>query len=131
MEFPYTPEILVYRKPRRDNWGNELINEDSSKYPLVYGRVYSHTILNGTIGPRVDERYEKAPFPRKITYTGSTLYCDPDEDVTSGDLLVVKDESGRRKIFQVEGEGEADFISPFSGYLGGKEVYIGRYQPGG
>ena len=130
MHFPYSHEIRVYRKPKTDPWGRVAKTGDETRYPPLFGRVYSHSLVDGgTIAPRVDERYVKAASNAPTTYTGATLFCGVDEDVADGDLLYIEDESGRKKVYEVEGVGDSDFISPFSGYLGGKEVYVGRYRP--
>lgn len=128
MYYPHGFDAQVFRKPKADNWGSLNGVGDTTGIPALYGRLYSHTLYDVTVGPRVDEDFPKKDARERTSYTGATLFCEIDDDVQSDDLIVWTDDSGKRKIYVVEGIGEADFISPFSGFGAGKEVYIGVYR---
>lgn len=121
-------DVDVYRKPRIDLWEDDYAEGDTTGIRELYGLVKSHTLENCTVGPRVDEAFPKKAANEPTAYTGATLFCDPEDDIRSNDVVHWVDASGRSKVYEVEGIGDSDFISPFSGWSGGKEVYIGTYR---
>lgn len=131
MHFPYAGTIMVYRKAKVDNWGNYAGVEDTTGKPELWGHLFSHELEDATIVPRGEEPYTKAPKSEQTTYSGKTLLCDVDDDVRIGDLLEFKQLNGRNLYYFVEGFGEADFMSPFSGWSAGKEVFVGSYRHSG
>ena len=130
MFFPHGEEIEIYRKPEVDNWGNYSGVGDTTGIPMLYGHVYVETLESASVGPRVDEPFPKKEQFERTSYSGSTLFCEVDDDVRKDDLVKWTDASGRVKIYKVEGLGAMDYCSPFSGYSVGKEVYIGVSRHG-
>ncbi|MDD2326428.1 MAG: hypothetical protein PHW63_10625 [Alphaproteobacteria bacterium] len=124
---PYSHPVHVYRKPVSDTWG-DLPGNTRPNMPALYGYVYSHTITEATVVPRTTEIVSKSPENAKRNYTGKTLYCGVREDIESDDYIAYEDYAGKMQVFEVEGEGSNDYVSPYSGMEAGKEIFLGRVR---
>lgn len=124
----YTGDVEIWRK-----WKNQFsVNtppkddlEESMPAALV-GLVKSHVIHQAIVSPRLTQVKDASPFYNKTTYTGKSLYCGIEEDVTTDDYVVFTDNSGKKQVYIVEGQGDMDWVSPWSGMTAGKEVMIAR-----
>lgn len=125
---PYSHPVHIYRKAGGpDTWGNLPMKDGASpKMPVLHGYTFSHTIEEATVVPRTTEIQQSSPENAKRNYTGKTLYCGVHEDVESDDMVVYVDYAGKNQMFEVEGEGSNDYVSPYSGIEGGKELFLGR-----
>lgn len=121
--------VEIWRK-KRDQFNNiaksNLLN--NKNIGVLYGMAFSHEIHGVVIAPRTTEVVVAARHNNAATYTGKTLYCSPEDDISSDDYVVYKDYSGKLQVYYVEGEGNNDFVSPWSGFVGGKEVFLGRVE---
>lgn len=129
---PYSHEVEIWRKGpgdghNADAWG-ELPGNKTPPIPALYGFKYSHTLEEATIVPRTTEIVSKSPEEAKRNYTGKTLYCGVTEDIESDDYVVYQDHAGKTQILEVEGEGSNDYVSPYTGFEGGKEIFLGRVR---
>lgn len=63
-----------------------------------------------------------------VTITGVTLYFpDFDLDIRSDDMVAFVNHKGVYEAWKVEGEGGTNnYVSPFSGIVGGREVFLTR-----
>lgn len=126
---PYSHPVHIYRKAKggADTWG-DLPGNRKPDMPSLYGFNFSHTIEEATVVPRTTEIQKASPENAKRNYTGTTMYCGVQEDIQSDDLVVYQDYAGQRQVFEVEGEGFNDYVSPYSGMEGGKEIFLGRVR---
>lgn len=124
----YSHEVHIYRKANQgDTWG-ELSGNDRPDLPELYGYNWSHTIEEATVTPHTTSIEKSSPEQAKRNYTGKVMYCAVDEDVESDDLVVYEDYSGKVLVFEVEGEGHNDYVSPYTGIEAGKELFLGRVR---
>lgn len=123
---PYSHSVEIWRKAAPDPWGDAV--SVKPKVPALYGYEFSHEIDEATIVPRTTEISQKSPENAKRNYTGKTLYCGIHEDIESDDYVVYEDYAGKTQVFEVEGEGSNDYMSPYTGFEGGKEIFIGRVR---
>lgn len=114
--------VHVYRKGA-NTWGDAPEAVDAPM-PVLYDRPYHHTIENAVVAPRVSEDLGKAPHNMPLTSTGKNLYCDPSDDIRADDYIMYTDHSGRKQAYKVDGEGDGDFVSPYTNTVGGKEVQL-------
>lgn len=124
----YTGDVEIWRK-RKNQFSVNTPQKDDLEESLpaaLVGLVKSHTIHQVTIGPRLTQIKDASPFYNKTTYTGKSFYCDIDEDVVTDDYVVFTDNTGKQQVYIVEGQGDMDWVSPFSGVIAGKEVMIAR-----
>lgn len=127
---PYSHEVKIYRKAGGpDPWADGgLPGGANPDMPILHGFEFSHTIDEATVVPRTTEISARSPENAKRNYTGKTLYCGVNEDIESDDMVVYVDYAGKTQVFEVEGEGSNDFVSPYTGYEGGKEIFLGRVR---
>lgn len=126
---PYSHPVHIYRKAHggSDAWG-ELPGNTNPDMPALHGFNFVHTIEEATVVPRTTEIQKSSPETAKTNYTGKILYCAVDEDIESDDMVVYEDYAGKTQVFEVEGEGSNDYVSPYTGMEAGKEIFIGRVR---
>lgn len=129
----YYYDIEVYRKaggPKKSPWGDsEGGPSPVPEIPFLVGYKYSHTI-EGLSTPRAsDEWLSSKPYAR-TDMDEKSMYCDVDADIRSGDVVVYTGESGKIEVYRVQGETYQDYMSPFTHFDGGKEVYLQRFTKG-
>lgn len=122
--------IEVYRpagsKVKR-NWGDFDTSEPSgSPAPFLVGYKKSHEIM-GLVAPRATDETPKSPVTSKINEDAKSLFAELDCDLQSEDVIVYEDEFGKKQIYKVQGDTHQDYISPYTGAHGGKEVFVERY----
>lgn len=125
----YSVEVHIHRKRKANPWGR-IAEENKTKdarHSAVFGVPYSHTLDWAVMGPRTTEQSRQAAQHAPMTYSGITMFCDPYCDIRSDDIVVWRDEAGKRKVYRVEGTDSNDFVSPWTG-LGGKEVHLGEVK---
>lgn len=122
----YSQPVDVYRKAQRDAWDER--KGGTSNIPALHGYSKIHTIEEATVVPRTTEIVKASPDNAKRSYTGKTLYCSIHEDVESDDMIVYTDYAGKIQVFEVEGEGSNDYVSPYTGFEAGKELFLGRVR---
>lgn len=124
----YSHEVHVYRKVnQKDTWG-ELDGNVRPDLPELYGYTFSHTIDEATVTPLSTGIEKSSPENAKRNYTTKAMYCAVDEDVESDDLVVYEDYAGKVQVYEVEGEGSNDYVSPYTGIEAGKELFLGRVR---
>lgn len=117
--------VDIHRR-KKTTWGGTKEKNPNADVPVLFGTPYSHTIENCVIAPRATEDSKKHPHNAMATITGMTLFCEPDADIESEDLVVYTDYTGKKQVWAVEGETAGNFISPFTNTIGGKEIYLTR-----
>ena len=124
----YTGDVEIWRKQKNQFSVNTPPKDDleESMPAALVGLVKSHIIHQAVICPRLTQVKDASPFYNKTTYTGKSLYCGIEEDVTTDDYVVFTDNSGKKQVYIVEGQGDMDWVSPWSGMIAGKEVMIAR-----
>lgn len=108
-------------------WGNaDTSGEAPYGLTILIGYKKSHDIW-GTIGGRnLSTTMSSMPTYAPHTEAGQSLYCSVYDDIRAGDAVVYDHPTGRKTVMFVQGEAIADYVSPFSGVEGGKEVYLVR-----
>lgn len=122
--------IDVYRPAgnrAKRNWGDFDTSEPSgTEAPFLIGYKKSHEIM-GLVAPRATDETPRSPNTSKINEDAKTLFAELDCDLQSEDLIVYEDPFGRLQIYKVQGDAQQDYLSPYTGVEGGKEVFIERY----
>ena len=124
----YTGDVEIWRKRKNQFSVNTPLKDDleESMPAALVGLVKSHVIHQAIVSPRLTQVKDVSPFYNKTTYTGKSLYCDIDEDIVTDDYVVFTDNVGKKQVYIVEGQGDMDWVSPWSGMTAGKEVMIAR-----
>lgn len=122
--------IAVYRKSasnKQKAWGEtDTSSSPDPAVPFLVGYKKSHDIMGYVSGRSADE-VQRSPNFAKINESGMSLYCSVSEDIQAEDVVVFEGFDGRVKVFAVDGETDMDYVSPWTGWEGGKEVYLHRY----
>ena len=109
-------------------WG-DYVETSEPPVPALYGREKVDTVFDCVMEPRTTRVETRAENNERMTFTGVTFFMDPYVDVRPDDLLVFRNVAGVLEVFKVEGEGGTNnYVSPFTGVVGGKEVFALRYR---
>lgn len=122
----FSQDVYVLRKEPRTDGNYEDIKPNG--IPALYGYHLSHVIHDATVMPRTTANERQALPVAKEAYTGKTLSCDPTDDIDTDDVIMYENYAGKWEVFKVEGETTNDFVSPYTGFVGGKEVFLGRFR---
>lgn len=124
--FSQSVEIWRTTTDQMDNMDESTYGDEIVVPGILFGKKLSHVIDGCVIAPRTTEIDKSSNFHQEATYTGKTMYCEIDADIKSNDYVVYEDFNGVTQVFFVEGESNNDYVSPFTSYMGGKEVFLGR-----
>lgn len=109
-------------------WG-DYVETSEPPVPALYGREKVGTVFDCVMEPRTTRVETRPENNERMTFTGITFFMDPYEDVRPDDFLVFRNIAGVLEVFKVEGEGGTNnYVSPFTGVVGGKEVFALRYR---
>lgn len=112
-------------------WGDyaEPVSTPEPPIPALYGREKVETVFDCVMEPRTTRVEARPENNERMTFTGVTFFMDPYVDIRPDDFLVFRNVAGVLEVFKVEGEGGTNnYVSPFSGIVGGKEVFGLRYR---
>lgn len=109
-------------------WG-DYVETSEPPAPALYGREKVDTVFDCVMEPRTTRVETRPENNERMTFTGVTFFMDPYVDVRPDDFLVFRNVAGVLEVFKVEGEGGTNnYVSPFTGVVGGKEVFALRYR---
>lgn len=109
-------------------WG-DYVETSEPPVPALYGREKVDTVFDCVMEPRTTRVETRPENNERMTFTGVTFFMDPCVDVRPDDFLVFRNVAGVLEVFKVEGEaGTNNYVSPFTGVVGGKEVFALRYR---
>ena len=109
-------------------WG-DYVETSEPPVPALYGREKVDTVFDCVMEPRTTRVETREENNERMTFTGVTFFMDPYVDVRPDDFLVFRNVAGVLEVFKVEGEGGTNnYVSPFTGVVGGKEVFALRYR---
>lgn len=109
-------------------WG-DYVETSEPPVPALYGREKVDTVFDCVMEPRTTRVETRPENNERMTFTGVTFFMDPYVDVRPDDFLVFRNVVGVLEVFKVEGEGGTNnYVSPFTGVVGGKEVFALRYR---
>ena len=109
-------------------WG-DYVETSEPPVPALYGREKVETVFDCVMEPRTTRVETRPENNERMTFTGVTFFMDPYVDVRPDDFLVFRNVAGVLEVFKVEGEGGTNnYVSPFTGVVGGKEVFALRYR---
>lgn len=109
-------------------WG-DYVETSEPPVPALYGREKVDTVFDCVMEPRTTRVETRPENNERMTFTGVTFFMDPYVDVRPDDFLVFRNVAGVLEVFKVEGEGGTNnYVSPFTGVVGGKEVFALRYR---
>ena len=109
-------------------WG-DYVETSKPPVPALYGREKVDTVFDCVMEPRTTRVETRPENNERMTFTGVTFFMDPYVDVRPDDFLVFRNVAGVLEVFKVEGEGGTNnYVSPFTGVVGGKEVFALRYR---
>lgn len=125
----FSQEIKVYRKAggqTLNQWGDRADTNPVPEIPFLQGYEFSHDFF-GTIAGRATDEIARTPQHARLNDSSMTLYCDVVEDIQSEDVVVYVNPAGRQQAFRVQGDTDMDYVSPYTGMIGGKEVFLHRF----
>lgn len=109
-------------------WG-DYVETSEPPVPALYGREKVDTVFDCVMEPRTTRVETRPENNERMTFTGVTFFMDPYFEVRPDDFLVFRNVAGVLEVFKVEGEGGTNnYVSPFTGVVGGKEVFALRYR---
>ncbi|ATW58449.1 hypothetical protein SEA_C3PO_20 [Corynebacterium phage C3PO] len=109
-------------------WG-DYVETSEPPVPALYGREKVETVFDCVMEPRTTRVETRPENNERMTFTGVTFFMTPYVDVRPDDFLVFRNVAGVLEVFKVEGEGGTNnYVSPFTGVVGGKEVFALRYR---
>lgn len=130
----YYRDVNVYRRTggrAKNAWGDSDGNKSPVKdVPFLAGYEYSHTI-EGLSTPRTSDEWETSKPYARTNMDEKSMYCDIDEDIRAEDVVTYYNDAGKLEVYKVQGETTQDYFSPFTGFDGGKEVYLQRFTKAG
>ncbi|AYQ98320.1 hypothetical protein CRUELLA_20 [Corynebacterium phage Cruella] len=109
-------------------WG-DYVETSEPPVPALYGREKVETVFDCVMETRTTRVETRPENNERMTFTGVTFFMTPYVDVRPDDFLVFRNVAGVLEVFKVEGEGGTNnYVSPFTGVVGGKEVFALRYR---
>lgn len=124
--FAFGMPVDVYRHPEKVANAEPRI----STTPSIDGKFFSHTVENVIYDPLVTQDDKQSDRQLPNVYDRIVLWMSVEQDFKTGDLVVLRDHSGQRRVFKVSGGTTNMYVSPFSGHRAGKGIYIDAYSPG-
>lgn len=113
----------------KSNWGDYEETPAQAPAHALYGRELHHTIYDCVMEPRTTRIETRPEYNERITFTGITIFMSPYEDIAPDDFLAFIGVDGEYDVYKIEGEGETNnYVSPFSGIVGGREIFAMRYR---
>lgn len=117
----------VDRNEGYNQWGDYDDDVPEPPIPTLYGREMVDKGL-AVMEPRVTRIDTRSGQIDGTTVTGITLFFrDWNVDLQPGDMVAFVDHKGVYEAWKLEGEGGTNnYVSPFTGIVGGREVFLVR-----
>ena len=109
-----------------DRWGDIKEPENKSNIPALAGKEHVKTIVNCVFEPRTTRLNNTDAGVDGTTTTAITVFLsDVTEDLKEGDYFVITAHNGRREAWKLDGESSINnYVSPFTGIVGGRELFL-------
>ena len=125
-------EAEVWRAVNRtqsgmNQWGEYDYSGPQAPIPALAGRKMVASDW-AVMEPRTTRIDNKAGQTDGVSVTAITLFFkDFDLDIRPGDMIAFVDHKGSYEAWKLEGEAATNlYVSPFSGVVGGREVFLIR-----
>lgn len=117
-------------KGNYNQWGDLDPQAAEAPIPALAGRTKESSVEKCVVEPRTTGINSKGDSTDRTTYTKCTVYLsDPRVDVRPGDYFAFEGANGKYEAWTLEGEGGSNnYVSPFTGIVGGREIFLMRVQ---
>lgn len=113
-----------------NQWGDIDDSATPAPIPALAGRTHVATIENCVYEPRTTRVNARDAGVDGTTLTAVTVFLsDLDADIRIGDFFSFIMPNGKREAWKADGEIAAnDYVSPFTGTIGGRELFLQRVR---
>lgn len=125
--------LEVWRQVGKKNynqWGDIDESAEPAPIPTLAGRTHVNTVENCIYEPRTTRVNTRDSGVDGTTLTAVTVFLsDLDVDIRTGDFFSFIMPNGKREAWKMDGEvATNDYVSPFSGVIGGRELFLQRVR---
>lgn len=113
-----------------NQWGDIDESAEPVPIPALAGRTHVNTVENCVYEPRTTRVNKRDAGVDGTTLTAVTVFLsDLDTDVRTGDYFSFIMRNGKREAWKLDGEvATNDYVSPFTGIVGGRELFLQRVR---
>lgn len=113
-----------------NNWGDIDESAPPPPIPALAGRRKVQVVENCVFEPRTTRINNSDDGVDGSTTTAVTVYLsDPTIDIQLGDFFAFSPHRGKLEAWKLDGEGTINnYVSPFSGVVGGRELFLARVR---
>lgn len=113
-----------------NQWGEIDESATPAPIPALAGRTHVNTVENCVFEPRTTRVNTRDAGVDGTTVTAVTVFLsDLDADIRTGDFFSFIMPNGKREAWKVDGEvATNDYVSPFTGTIGGRELFLQRVR---
>lgn len=113
----------------RNQWGDYDDSMPEPPIPALYGREKVQEAM-AVMEPRTTQLDKKSGPVDGVSHTAITLFFrDWTVDIRLDDMVAFVDHRGEYGAWEQEGEaGTNNYVSPFTGVIGGREVFLARVR---
>ena len=113
-----------------NQWGDIDESATPAPIPALAGRTHVNTIENCVYEPRTTRVNTRDAGVDGTTLTAVTVFLsDLNADVQTGDFFSFIMPNGKREAWKMDGEvATNDYVSPFTGVIGGRELFLQRVR---
>lgn len=125
-------EVEIWRATKKEvynQWGDYDPDLPDPPIAALYGREMVDKAF-AVVEPRTTRFEPKSGQTDGVSTTGMTLFfSDLFVDIRPDDMFAFIGHNGRYGAWKLDGEGsENNYVSPFTGMTGGREVFITRVR---
>lgn len=113
-----------------NQWGDIDESAPPAPIPALAGRTHVETIENCVYEPRTTRVNARDAGVDGTTLTAVTVFLsDVTADVREGDFFSFVMSNGKREAWKLDGEAAVNnYVSPFTGIVGGRELFLQRVR---
>lgn len=125
--------LEVWRQVGKGNysqWGDIDESAEPAPIPALAGRTHVETVENCVYEPRTTRVNTRDAGVDGTTVTAVTVFLSNlNADVQPGDFFSFVMPNGKREAWKLDGEAATnDYVSPFTGIVGGRELFLQRVR---
>lgn len=126
-------DLEVWRATNRDTynqWGDLDPEAPEPPIPALAGREKALTVSNCVFEPRTTGIESKGGHIDGATHSKMTVFLsDPYVELQQDDMFAILGHNGKYEAWKLEGEPTTNnYVSPFTGIIGGREVFLIRIR---
>ena len=113
-----------------NQWGDIDESATPAPIPALAGRTHVNTIENCVYEPRTTRVNTRDAGVDGTTLTAVTVFLSElNADIQTGDFFSFIMPNGKREAWKMDGEvATNDYVSPFTGVIGGRELFLQRVR---